>query len=519
MSGLELALAPSTRTPGLGLKVNFTKNAQSPGGQRLKICVIASPSSTGSLTGSNGTVKTDLAGPDDGKTFLGPGAQGHLALKAVFAEFKTASVDLVTTAIPAGVAASATVTFDDTSPVTSARTVTLEIMGRPVVIAWLVGETKVDAATKLAAAVNALGDDLFCSAANAGGTTEVCTLTAKQAGTQGNDIKVYLTVADGAGGTVALGGTSADHFTNGTLETNISTALTAISGKTYHLILLCTSNADAGSASGTSNPAKLKAHIGSLNSGIGARLQTGIFGATGTPSLIKTGTAALNSEILEVQYCQQAQSLPCEWAGAEAGQRAREISLKPVKNRIGMLYRHTLYGARDLIADALTAAETEDLLFAGVSPTGYDSTNAPFPIRPVTCYFKDSGGNADSRVLDTSRVDGLFAVLNDLQVALPQQYAGQNITENLADGEEELPPDTTEIGEVKEFVIARCMYWARTRGVLSLARLLEAIGTDQEPGDLIVQIDPTDDTQVDIVLPLKTVPILAKFSLVANQVE
>src|SRR6185503_9422098 len=150
-------LAPSSRTPGIGVIVNFTRAAQSPGGQRIKICVIATPSSTGSLAGSNGTLKQDLAGPDDGKTYLGPGALGHLALKAIFAEFKSASVDLVTSAIPAGVAASAIITFDETSPVTSARTITVELMGRTIVIAWLVGESKVDGATKLVAAINAQG--------------------------------------------------------------------------------------------------------------------------------------------------------------------------------------------------------------------------------------------------------------------------------------------------------------------------------------------------------------------------
>ena len=516
---MEVALAPSTRSPAVGVKVNFTKGAASPGSSRLRGLVIAVASSTGSLAGSDGTIKQAVSGADDFATYLGPASPGHLFAKALFVECPTAYLDLVTALAPTGNTATATVTFDDTSPVTADRTVTVTIAGRPITITWRVGEDDITAATKLVAAANGQDQDLPVSAANGGGANPAVVFSFKQPGLAGNDVKIYLDVADGAGGSIALSGTASDHMTGGTTEATLTNALLAVSDTTYDYIALLTSNADVGSASATSGPGKVKTQLRAKGDGANARLQQAIFGATGTTTLVKTGTAARNYERLQTTYCQFGQSLPAEWQGAEMGARMREVAINPVKNRIKMVYRATLYGARDRVNDTLTAAEEEDLLFAGVSPVGYSSAGDPLPLRPITEYFKDGSGNADDRVLDTSRVDGIFAVVNDLAVALPQEYAGQNISPDLPNGEEELPPDTTEIGEVKEFVIQRLFYWARKRGVLLVNRVLEAIGTPEAPGGLIVEIDPTDPSQVDLVVPMKTTPPLAKFSLVANQVQ
>lgn len=498
---------------------NFLAQAASPGRARLRACVLASPSSAGSLTGLSPTLQQSIAGPDAARTFLGPGTPGYLAIKAIFAEHPLATVDLINVAPGGGVAASAVLTFDDTTPITSAQTVTITLCGREVSIAWLVGETKVQAASKLVAAVLSIDDDIAYTPTNVSGTSEAVTFTAKFAGTWGNDGQLFATITGGTGGAIALSGMSGANFTLGTTEMNIATALTAISGQEYTYIQLCTSNADAQAASASSNPGKLRAHIIAYGSGMTAHLQQGVVGATGLNSTIKNGTAVHNFGQMQYLFCMMGQSLPAEWGGAEIGARLREVDLNPVKNRIRMVYRATLYGPKDMVADVLTATENEDLLFAGVTPVSFTATGQPRPDRPITTYFKDTAGNADDRILDTSRVDGIFAVAADLRTSLPQTFEGMGLSPDLVDGDDEIPPQIVEVREVRAHVIQRCSYWANKRGVLDRVALAKAIGTPTNPGGLIVQVDETDEAQCDIVLPLKTVRPLAKFSLVVQQVQ
>jgi hypothetical protein len=56
-------------------------------------------------------------------------------------------------------------------------------------------------------------------------------------------------------------------------------------------------------------------------------------------------------------------------------------------------------------------------------------------------------------------------------------------------------------------------YWV-TQGVVKGDALEAAIAN----GEFIVQVDGTDASQVDIVVPVKIVPPLAKFSIVVNHV-
>ena len=109
-----LAVAASVRSPGLALSVNLTASAASPGSAGLRGCIMASKGTgLGTITADTELVQ-GLAGPDDASTRLGAGTPGHLCAKALFAEYPLAQIDLVAPTEPAGNAATATVTFDDT---------------------------------------------------------------------------------------------------------------------------------------------------------------------------------------------------------------------------------------------------------------------------------------------------------------------------------------------------------------------------------------------------------------------
>lgn len=515
MAGIPLAISPTQRSPGVGLLINLTAGAASPGTGALRGLMI-SPKASAGLIATN-TLLQGLAGEGAAATQLGQGSPGHLAAKAIFAELPRAAIDLISPPASSGVVATQTIVFKDSnnsgSDVTVAQTVDVYIAGRLIEIAWLVGETAIQAATKFVTAVNALGYDLPCIAANGSGTLATVTLTASFAGLWGNDISLFGALSGGTGGVLTVTGAL---FTGGTLEMNIATSLSAVANQEYDFILLVTSNADVISTSTTSNPGRLKTHINTYGSGQPALLQQGILGCTGALSSLKSSTAVLNFAQLEIVECRNGQSLPCEWAAAEMGARLRERALFPVKNRIQMAYKATLYVPHALVTDAFSAVELEDALQHGITPVVFDATHNPSPYRPITTYWQDSNANADDRVLDVTRVDGIYTVAKDLRIALPQQFPGKSLSPDLPDGDDSLPPDVVEIRDIRAFIIGRLRVW-QGRGVLRRDKLDEAIGTRNAPGTLLVQIDAIDDSQVDCFIPLATIPPLAKFSLYVTQ--
>jgi len=515
MTTLPLAMSPTQRTPGVAVLIDFLAEATSAGSASLRGLIIAPKASTGSIT-SDTEIVQGLAGAAGASTYLGAGSPGHLAAKALFRELPLANIDLISPTPSTGAFATGTFTFDDSqgssTDITAARTVTATIAGREISIQWLVGETREQAATKLVTAISAASDDLPVSAANAGGTSAVCTITSKVKGTWGNDILTYVDVSGGTGGSVVAGAAA---MASGAGEMDITTALTKIINTEYDFILLVTSNADAVSAS-TSNPSRLKSYLDTYGEGQPALLQQGIYACTSTLSGLKAATAVINYGRTQVLLARTCQSLPCEWAAAEMGARMRERAKYAVKNRIHMVYRATLYGPRDHVTSDLSAVEIEDALQHGITPITFNSTFVPWPERPITTYWKDTSAAPDDRILDVTRVDGMFTVAKDLRSTIPAQFQGKSLSPDLPTGDDQLPPDVVEIGTVRAFVVARCRLW-QGRGVLRKDKLDEAIGTRDEPGELQVVINETDATQVDMLIPLATIPPLAKFSMYFTQ--
>lgn len=509
MGSPPLAISPSQRSPGLGIVVNFTAGAQSPGNAPLNALLIAPAGAQGTIAPDTQLVTT-ASGPGQVGTLLQQGTPGHLAAVALFAECPNAQVDVVAPAASAGNTAAGTITFSGTPASPYAVTVTL--CGRQVQFSWNVGESAVTAATKCVAALAAIDVQSPVAPSNGAGVSATCTLTAKIPGNWGNDITYSCVAVGGAGGSVTPNSSNLSSLSGGTLEPSLTNVLALLS-KEYTYILFCTSNADAGSASSNSNVQALQNQVAAQQSGTSARLQQVVLGVTGTLSAAMVGTAKHDFGEMEYIFCQYGQSLPAEWGGAECGARLREVAKYAAINRINMNYVATLYGPQNMATQQLSAAQEETALFGGISPVLFDAIGNPRPARPATTYFADQNGNPDPRILDTSIVDGIYTVARDLRTALPEQFANKSITENLPDGADSLPANVVEIRDVKAFIVTRCLFWARTAGVLQYNALLVAIGTPQSPGSLIVQIDPTDPSQVDIVLPLSTVPPFAKTSL------
>src|SRR5687767_11933561 len=116
------AVASTVKTPGLYLSINLLAGVSSLGAG-LRALIMAPKSSSGTIT-ANTQLAESVAGADAVKTLLGPGTTGHLTAVALFRAFGLARVDVIAPAASGGATATGTITFDDTTPISAAQTVT-----------------------------------------------------------------------------------------------------------------------------------------------------------------------------------------------------------------------------------------------------------------------------------------------------------------------------------------------------------------------------------------------------------
>lgn len=508
---IPLAVSPSNLVPGLYLTVDLLAGSASPGTGTLKVALLASKSSDGDLT--NDTEVRAGAGVASARTACGAGTVGALAAEWLYAAYPTAQVDFVS---PAPGSGTATLGITLAGAPASNNVLDCDFMGRTWEVAWLVGESAADIATRLINSIVARTNSLSCTAVSGG--SGICTVNSKVAGNVGNDIKVYIKLRSGTTGTETINaGTSVDSaLSSGTTDPDLTNALAAIAGEEYHYIVPCLSNTDVANVASANNLSRIKTHVDAYDSGVSAKLQQFIAGYTGTVALgiasAPHANSAGNSQVGEILLSINDRSLPGELAGCEAGGRLAAVSIDPAANRIGE-HLDNLTGARDTIADKPTDAEALSALTNGVSLVTYTAQGIPMLMRAITTHSQDDAGGADTRLLDTQNVDASYIVARDLKTSLWTEFAGAKITEDLEPGGDDLPTGVTEERDIKAFIISRLRYWQR-QGVVQQAALDAAI----DGGTLIVQVNESDATQVDTVIPFEIIQPLAKLGVVAQRV-
>ncbi|MEA3225133.1 MAG: hypothetical protein U9Q07_04220 [Planctomycetota bacterium] len=507
---IPTAVASSTLTPGIYITVDLLAGTASPGTGTLRVALMASKSAAGDLTID--TEVRSIGGEADASTGFGPGTVGHLAAKQIYTLFGEAQVDIIA---PTAGATTATLNVTAAGVPTGTQVVDIDLAGRTGEIAWLSGETADQIKQKLIDWIVAKTND--CPATASTGGVGITTIDSKVDGNIGNDILVKAKLRYAQTGTETLTGAVVHtNLAGGTTDPDFTTALSYLVGTEYHYIVQCLSNADAGNVAASNNADKCYTHIYTYNTGLDAKLQQNIVGYTGAYATAQASTVHVNSfnnaEFSEMIECLNGLSLPGEFAGYECGARLAAISLDPAANRIGEIMEG-LYGANDKNADKPTPAESEACLGNGVSLVTYNPMDQVMLSRAVTTHSKDSGGGADRRLLDTQNVDAAYIVARDLRTNLPIEFAGAKIQADSQPGDEPPPAGVVEERDIKTYIISRLRFWV-TEGVVHRASLNAYIAA----GKLIVQVDATDPTQVNMVVPYEIMQPLAKMGLVAQRV-
>lgn len=501
---LPKAVTSSAKTPGIYILVNLLAGPANPGTSALRALLVAHKLSTGNITAD--TERRRCYGADDVAAALGEGALGHLAAIQGFLAFGRLALDVVAPTAPTGAVAEQTFTISG-SPV-DANQFMFDIAGRQIgPVIWAAAESIAAFRARLINALNSARP--LPTTAQAGGDAAEVDVVAKGPGAWGNDITVGVTKISGTGGSVAVGGA---YLTGGAGELNITNALSLVSTTEYAAIGLATSNADATLNTTSSNAERLQLHIEAHKAGLGALLQFGFVGHTGSIANVKSGAIGRNSTDLTYAYAQNAQSLPAELMGWELGDAMRWYQERANYNRIGNRAPY-LYGSKDSVADALSVNEKEDLLSNGVSPYDFAANSTELAlVAPVTTHSQDSGGNPDTRCYWQTDVWGQHAIARDLRTALPQEFSNANITEDLPANADSLPPGVVERKDVYNFSVSRVRAWGGL-GVLNIPYFDEKVAD----GSFAVEIDSSDPAQVNIFIPDRIVKPLSKFSVVFHK--
>jgi phage tail sheath gpL-like len=498
-----LAVDPSLLRPGFYIVVNFLKGATSPGVAGLRAAIVSQVASTSGNITPNTEIRSVFS-KEDVEVAAGR-CPGYFAYQALFANDPNALVDLITCADSGGAAATQTLTFGGTP--TSNMTIRIWLMGVQIDLAYNVGDAVTTARDNAVAKINQYGTDLMLIAsAGAGG---VVNLTARCKGPIGNDVRVRVSVIAGAGGTCVAGGAA---LTGGTTEVDFTTPLSNLAIKEYDYILVCCSNTDAQSASASSNPGRLATYIDANLTGSTAKLQQGIYGSTGTIAQAKTSAIARNHTNLEHVNSVSDESLPCEVAAAELGNRMARRRLESNANRTLQPLKR-VRGSADPNGDQPTDTEAQDALGNGVSLIGYTASLAPMILRSVTTHSQDTNGNVDRRCLDTNETDSLYDYAKDLRIALPQTYQSPDgqvkIAKDRQPGDDPNPQGVVEERDIRSTVVSRTLGFWVPKGVIDGAAFQASIADGTFQGN----INASDPTQFDLFIPAKVFKILAKIGV------
>lgn len=499
------AVSAGTLTPGLYLKVNLAAGAASPSVGELRTLLLAPKSSAGDLTPDT-EIRTG-GGEETAGVAYGVGTPGHLAAKQFYAGFPTAIVDF-----GAPIAGTGTATLDVTLSGAPNQNIAIgvRVSGREFEVAWLLGESVDDVRDKIIAGINQRTEDLPATAtANGAGVVQI---NGKVPGAISNDIKVRIYLKAPQTDSEAIAPSVLTPLAGGATEPDYSNILSVSQGKEYHIILPCLSNADAEATAASSNAERALVHIELFNEGLDAKLQTLVYGSHGSQAAAETAAQARNVGYAQHVFCLNGQMLPCEYAAAEAGDRLQGVALDPAVNRIGNRIGTGLVGSEDINSDNPTTPEKESAIGSGVTIFGYDVADNLITIRPITTYSQSSTGAPDRRLLDVQNVDATYIIARDLRSALPAEFSNVKIVEDQPPGSQELPQGVIEERDIKAFIIARLRSWV-SQGVIIGSKLDEVIAN----GELVVEVDESDATQVNILVPVTIVPPLAKFGVVVNR--
>lgn len=480
-------------TPGNFLNISFAQGEAAGSGSPIEVLLMGNMLSTGTAT-----VDTIVYGPDttvqlqteqDAIDLFGTGSELHRMFRRFVAVNKDTTVRAIAVTESAGAQATGTIRFVGTA--TANGTAKLWVHDELVEVAIANLDTASTAATNVAAAVNQQTHWGVTAAATATGTWGFVTLTARQKGPRGNDIRYMPGITPNIGLTVP---TAVDlALADGATADSNTTALSTINNSKYYYIVSAAGDAtqfDALSDQVNTNAAPT----------VGIR-QRCIAGSVGTVSATNTIATGRNSARAELVWSEKS-----PWTAAElATNHAAVVTLFETKPNPRTNYASFGNDAatapywrvpRPRLDSAIPSrTNIKSALNNGVIPIGVNPNGTTYLVNRITTRSLN-GSNNDYRIRDAHKVTICDFFGEDLLAKVNLQFPGMRIADDVPDGATQPGPMVATPRRLRNCVFGLLDVYAGNDLLQDLAKIKE--GT-------IVQRETNPRTRMGIRIPLRPV--------------
>lgn len=392
----------SIRTPGTYIEFNARLALRNLPNNRQTVRLIGGRTSSGTVLAG---VPTQVFTDAEASTYFGAGSHLHLMVRALLKA--NPYVDLTAIAVDdnaAGVAATGTVTIAGTA--TSTGTLSVKIGAQSVDVLVESGDLLAAVAADLVAAITARPDLPVTAAAVSG----VVTLTAKNKGTTGNDIKVAATLTGVTGITATVVA-----MASGATNPDIAATLTAIQSAGDEILVMPWTD--------TGNLTKLRDHLELVGNALEQRGAIGIVGTHATYGAAVALAAGINDERVLLAWLAGSASLPWETAAALAAIAAFEEDPARPLNGLELI-------GLDVppIASRPGRTEIENCLHNGVTPLKVSPGERVTVVRAVSTYTVNGQAVADPAWLDITTIRTLDYVRFSLRQRITARFPREKAT-------------------------------------------------------------------------------------------
>jgi len=449
------------RVPGTYIEIDGSRALSTQPGEPHRVLLIGLRLAAGSAPA--GTI-VEVTGEGAADGLFGAGSQLAAMAKA-FARVGSRARLYALPVDPAGAGTAAAGTIALAGTATGAGTLTVRVGDRRVSVGVANGQTAAAIATALAAALTA-EPDLPVTAGAAGGTV---TLTARQAGTHGNDVALGVDVAP-AGITPTVTAS-----TGGATNPSLAASIAAIDDSRYDSIVSGVNDAANVALLETEAARRWDPEV---------KLPTHVFVALrGTLSAMGTYGAARNSQHLTIVGAGLSPTPPWVVVAQVAARDAQVTDTQPNRPRNGLVLPDVEAPAP---ADRLDQGERNGLLYDGVSTLRVAHDGRVLIERLITSYQVTPGGTADATYLSIETMRNLASTLLEL-LAVGARHERDLVA-----------PDGTNVGPGVPVVTPATLRGELVAAYRSRERRGLAKDTAGFAADLLVEIDETNGERLNV---------------------
>ena len=401
------AIPASIRKPGKYFEFNTALAVRTLAANAQKVLLVGQRTTAGQVAAG---VLMDVFTDVEAAKYFGYGSQLHLMASAAISTNPNLSLQAIAVDDAAG-ATAATGTITIAGAATAAGSISLAVANDILSVSVAASDTPTIIAAAIVAAVVARPDLPVSASANAG----VVTLTAKNKGALGNQIKVSTTLTNVTGITSTVVA-----MASGATDPTIASTLAAVASAGHTII---------GTAFNDSvNLLALRSHLDNVSGPMEQRGAIGAAGHTGTLAQATTLAASVNSGRITLGLVPAVLSLPFEVAAAYAALLASEEDPARPLNTLAL-------GGIAVIplANRLMRQEQETALANGVTPFEVGPGSQVQVVRAVSTYTLDASGVPDTSLLDITTIRTLDYVRKTMRERIALRFPRDKLSERTAD--------------------------------------------------------------------------------------